>query len=359
MQILQIIKVIGKHQKQIGDFMFFSVIVPVYNVEEYLHDCIKSVLNQTFDDFELILVDDGSPDNCPLICDEYAAKDNRIKVIHKENGGLASARREGIKQASGEYVYNLDSDDLIETDTLEFAYNKIKETNCEIVTFAYNWVKNGKVIKITDDCVEEGFYSKDDIMKKLYPMILMDKNMNHLSFYLSGKAIKRKLIAPLQLAVDEKISLGEDLCCSFPCVINAESIYISKKASYLYNVRENSMSKEFNTKQILLLEDVINELSKNNTSMINDFEEQLHRYSCFMCFTVLASAAEGNYRKSIKKIKSCILNSIHSDHIKFAVFDKISLKSKISIFLMKIKLYNSAFCFLRISKFIKNLLKRS
>ena len=93
--------------------MFFSVIVPVYKVKDYLANCIESVLKQTFSDFELILVDDGSPDTCPEICDSYKEKDERIKVIHKPNGGLASARRAGIKLAEGEYVFNLDSDDLL------------------------------------------------------------------------------------------------------------------------------------------------------------------------------------------------------------------------------------------------------
>ena len=93
--------------------MFFSVIVPVYKVEKYLPNAIESVLNQTFSDFELILVDDGSPDRCPEICDNYKEKDSRIKVVHKPNGGLASARRAGIKLAEGDYVLNLDSDDRI------------------------------------------------------------------------------------------------------------------------------------------------------------------------------------------------------------------------------------------------------
>ena len=93
--------------------MFFSVIIPVYKVEKFLPDCIESVLNQTFSDFEMILVDDGSPDACPEICEEYRKKDDRIKVVHKENGGLASARRAGIKVAQGDFVFNLDSDDLI------------------------------------------------------------------------------------------------------------------------------------------------------------------------------------------------------------------------------------------------------
>ena len=338
--------------------MFFSVIVPVYKVEKYLGNCIDSVLAQTFSDFELILVDDGSPDACPEICEEYAKKDNRIKVLHKPNGGLASARRAGIKIACGEYVFNLDSDDSIENDTLECAHNIIKDTNCEIVSFAYKWVKNGKTINITNDGLDEGFYDKREIEKAIYPRLLMDKNMNHISYYLSGKAIKRDLLTPNQLNVNEKISLGEDLCCVVPCFIQAKSVYISKKIIYLYTVREDSLSKEFNTKQIFLVEDVINEICKTDLNKIVDFEEQLCRYSCFMCFAILASAAEGRHLKCIDELSGNIINSLHADKIARAEFKKISFKSRISIFFMKKKCYRTAFHFLYLCKKIKSILKR-
>ena len=222
--------------------MFFSVIVPIYKVEKYLPNCINSVLSQTFADFELILVDDGSPDSCPLICDEYAKKDSRIKVVHKENGGLASARIAGIKVAQGEYVYNLDSDDLIENDTLEVAHKIIKETNCEMVSFAYNWMQNGVSKRITDDGLKEGLYRKDDIIKHIYPRLLMDENMNHISYYLAGKAVKRDVVTPHQLNVNPIISLGEDLCCVIPTYLNINSVYISKKAAYLYTLRDDSIT---------------------------------------------------------------------------------------------------------------------
>ncbi|MBQ4111031.1 MAG: glycosyltransferase family 2 protein [Clostridia bacterium] len=338
--------------------MFFSIIVPVYKVEKYLPVCIESVLNQTFSDFELILVDDGSPDNCPEICDSYKEKDNRIKVIHKKNGGLASARRAGIKEAEGDYVFNLDSDDLIEIDTLECAYNIIKETSCEIVSFSYRWVKGGNTVSVTDDGLKEGLYTEKDIEKYIYPRLLMDKDMNHVSYYLSGKAVKRDFLLPYQLGVSEKISLGEDFCCVLPCYLNAKSVYISKKAAYLYTVREDSLSKEFNAKQINLIEDVINEISKNDTAKVTDFNEQLCRYSCFMCFTVLASAAEGSYFKSIKAIKENILKSSHSEKIRCARFSNISFKSKITVFLMKKKCYGMAFYFLNFCKNIRKILKK-
>lgn len=338
--------------------MFFSVIVPVYGVEKYLSNCIESVLGQTFSDFELILVDDGSPDRCPEICDKYMEKDSRIKVIHKPNGGLASARRAGAKIALGDYIFNLDSDDLIERDTLETAEKLIKDTDCEIVSFSYRWVKNGETVNITNDGLNEGFYGEGDIKKYILPRILMDKDMNHISYYLSGKAIKRELLVPIQLSVNEKISLGEDLCCTVPCYLEAKSVYISKKTAYLYTVRDDSMSKGFNAGQINLLENVINEIYKMDIKKVMDFEEQLSRYSCFMCFTVLAAAAEGNHFSSIKELKKNIEKSINSQKIQCAEFENISVKSRISILLMKRKCYSMAFYFLNLCKNIRRLLKR-
>ncbi|MCL1946745.1 MAG: glycosyltransferase [Chitinivibrionia bacterium] len=110
-----------------------SVIIPVYNVERYLERCINSILSQTFTDFECILVDDGSPDSCPAICDEYAERDKRIKVIHQKNAGTAYARDAGIKSAKGEFLSFVDSDDWIENNALEVLYKKQQETDADIV----------------------------------------------------------------------------------------------------------------------------------------------------------------------------------------------------------------------------------
>lgn len=338
--------------------MFFSVIVPVYKVEEYLPACIESVLNQTFGDFELILVDDGSPDTCGQICEEYARKDCRIQVVHKPNGGLASARRAGIKVASGDYVFNLDSDDTIEPDTLEFAHRAIKDTGCEIVSFAYRWVQDGRTINITNDGLEEGFYDKSRIEACIYPKLLMGKNMDHVSYYLSGKAVNRELLTPHQLGVSETISLGEDLCCVLPCYLHASSIYISQKTAYLYTVRKTSLSKKFNTNQIYLIENVIHEISKNDAEQVADFQKQLQRYSCFMCFAILAAAAEDDHFNSIKDIKYNIANSLHRQNIQRADFAHITPKSRIAIFLMRKNCYYLAFYFLNLCKRMKQLLKR-
>lgn len=116
---------------------YFSVILPIYNVEKYLERCVESVLSQNFTDYEMILVDDGSSDFSPKICDEYEEKYNFIKVIHKKNGGLSSARNAGFEQATGKYILWFDSDDWVEKNTLSLIYNATKESEVDIIKFNY------------------------------------------------------------------------------------------------------------------------------------------------------------------------------------------------------------------------------
>lgn len=122
-----------------------SIIVPIYKAEKYLHRCVDSILNQTFTDFELILVDDGSPDKCGEICDEYAKRDKRIKVIHKENGGQAEARNMGIDIAKGEYLHFIDSDDWVHPQMLEILYAGIKKNDVLCSICSYELTKNNEV----------------------------------------------------------------------------------------------------------------------------------------------------------------------------------------------------------------------
>ncbi len=117
--------------------MLISIIVPVYKVEAYLRRCVNSVLSQTYTHWELILVDDGSPDGCPAICDEYAANDKRIRVLHKQNGGLSSARNEGLRLANGEFITFVDSDDFIHPHTLQDVVSLAKDNAADIVQFSF------------------------------------------------------------------------------------------------------------------------------------------------------------------------------------------------------------------------------
>lgn len=127
-----------------------SVIIPVYNVEAYLRRCVDSVINQTYKNLEIILVDDGSPDNCPAICDEYANRDKRVRVIHKENGGLSSARNAALDSGlTGEYVTFVDSDDWLATDAYEYCIKLINKTSADVVQFARSLVTDTDILTKT------------------------------------------------------------------------------------------------------------------------------------------------------------------------------------------------------------------
>ena len=335
--------------------MLFSVIVPIYNVEKYLRKCIESVLDQSFTDYELILVDDGSPDRCPAICDEYAEKDPRIKVIHKKNGGLVSARQAGIQIAQGDYIFNLDGDDALCLDALESAWKIIADTHADIVSFSYRHSIDGKIGDVIEDLVDEGLYNKKQIEAHIFPRLLSDRNMQHIFYFSWGKAIRRELALKHQMRVDTKISLGEDLSCSVPCYLEAETVYMSKKAIYLYTIRNDSISTDFKTKQINQIEYVVRGLRNIEEKKPTDFEAQISRFSCFMCFAILAAAAEGNHFKAVKELKSMILNSSHKEEIRKAQFENITIKSRIAIFLMKRRWIYLAFYFLYFCKEIKRM----
>lgn len=144
-----------------------SIIVPVYNVEKYLPKCIDSILAQTFTDFELILIDDGSPDECGEICDEYAIKDSRIKVIHQKNQGVSSARNAGLDIATGTYLGFVDSDDWIEPEMYEVMIKTVKEKNSDVVICGFNYVNPDDTF-VRSDLINEGAYNKDKLLTALF-----------------------------------------------------------------------------------------------------------------------------------------------------------------------------------------------
>ena len=150
-----------------------SVIVPVYNTEKYLPVCVDSILAQTFTDFELILVDDGSADGSGGICDKYAAGDARVRVIHQPNGGVTNARKNGVRQACGMYFSFIDSDDWIHPEMFEQMVGKAVETNADVVVCDLSLEFEDNV-QLQPSLAEEGFYPKAALCEHIYPTMLMD-----------------------------------------------------------------------------------------------------------------------------------------------------------------------------------------
>lgn len=179
-----------------------SIIVPVYNVERFVKACIDSILNQTLTDFELILVDDGSTDSSPSICDEYAKKDSRIKVIHKANGGVSSARNMGLDVAQSEYVALLDSDDYVAPEMYETMVNHMLEGKYDLVVCGYDYVDEDGTVLRAYKC------SDDDVLSKEQFVYEFLKIVPTVRFGTCNKLFKKDLIGDLRY--DTNLKSGED-----------------------------------------------------------------------------------------------------------------------------------------------------
>lgn len=220
-----------------------SVIVPIYKIDKYLGICIESLLNQTYTNLEIILVDDGSPDRCPEICDLYASKDSRIKVIHKRNGGLVSARKAGILAATGSLIGYVDGDDWVGPGFYHSLFCSISESDADIAIAGFSrdlFSSTKNILNAIPSGVYEG-QALDDIKSK---MISEGDFYHHgITTYLWNKLFKREIIIHYQLQMDEKITIGEDAATTYLAIMKSQKIVISDNCAYHYRQREDSMLK--------------------------------------------------------------------------------------------------------------------
>lgn len=217
-----------------------SVIVPVYKVEKYLNKCVDSIISQTYKNLEIILVDDGSPDNCPRICDEYAQKDDRIKVIHKQNGGLSDARNAGIDVASGEYIAFVDSDDYINKLMIETLYKDMIVNNVDISVVGYKYVAEGE--KISSD--EEISTSNVRIVDKTFALTCLFGD-NQIGNYAWNKLYARELFNDIRYPKGKKM---EDLGTTYLLFQKASKISLNDAKLYNYLQRGDSIVHIVDTK---------------------------------------------------------------------------------------------------------------
>ncbi len=317
--------------------MLFSVVVPIYNVEAYLHQCIESVLSQTYDDFELILVDDGSPDNSPAICDAYAKQDARIKVIHKENGGLVSARIAGAKEANGEYICCLDGDDWLHPSHLEKLEKVISETKPDVVCFGnYKAYEDREVV-----CkfpFRPGYYTKQDMENTFYSYLIQKENATYFPVSIWNKAFKRSLYVGEQLSIDPVIKIGEDGACTLPIVYKANSMYVLEDCLYYY--RQNAASMTKNRKAFnwngpkLIAEHLHNRINLDDY----DFRAQWHRKTVHELFLVVVSQfyRKESYFAITKDIRAHLKDPIYAEAIAKAKFK--GFKGKMALLALKYRL---------------------
>lgn len=209
-----------------------SVIVPIYGVEDYLSKCVDSIINQTYKNLEIILVDDGGKDKCPEICDEYAGKDSRIKVIHKKNGGLSDARNAGIAIAKGEYFVFIDSDDWVETTMVERLLDACKKYNVKLAACG-RYITDGTVINGTAYEGTEGVYSSEEALNE----ILSGKSLDVAAW---DKIYVRDLFDDIRYPVGEN---NEDIAVFYKIVDTAGKVAHCGTNEYYYRSRPGSITK--------------------------------------------------------------------------------------------------------------------
>lgn len=307
-----------------------SIIVPVYNVEKYLCECIDSILSQTYEKFELILVDDGSPDNSGKICDEYAEKDKRIKVIHKENGGVSSARNMGLDNANGEYITFVDSDDIVDKQYLELMYNKLVEKSADLCFCHFDRFDENTCEEYKETIPEHlivDFKSDNfvDFASKFF-------NLKNNIFGSSCRVLYKKSIVET-IRFNLKIKISEDLIFTLYAVFNSKSI--CSTSNVLYHYRTNLSSAGRTYKKDLLKSQL--ELKNELTLLFARFDEQIAKklsepYFCLLCYYLFS-----NEIKFRKKNSSCKENLKLIRNSEFYKYFKLRLGSKILNTKMKFK----------------------
>lgn len=226
------------------DHPLLSIIVPVYNVEPYLDQCLDSLLAQDISDYEVILVDDGSTDNSGAICDRCAAEHPSFQCIHKPNGGLPSARKAGYQVSRGQYVTFVDSDDWIAPDMYQKMCMIMVDTHADIIICDHTSVTPGGNI-VCRSLFPAGLYEKVRLEQEVYPrMIYSGVFFKYgVSPNMWNKAFRRELLGPHLLQVPNDITNGEDTLASYICMLEAESIYFLDEALYFYRSNADSLSR--------------------------------------------------------------------------------------------------------------------
>lgn len=262
-----------------------SIIIPIYNVEAYLSMCVDSVLSQTYYNLEVILVDDGSPDNCPMICDEYGVKDSRVRVIHKKNGGLSDARNAGIDIITGDYVMFIDSDDCWNGDNVLEELMKVAcETDADVINFGnISFVGNNEKIRswVPDAKCENKIQDSNEVTRY--------------HSYISSACLKLIKAEIVKITPKfEKGLLSEDIVWSANILLGAEKFVSVKKPYYCYRQRSDSISKTLKSKSCIDLAHAINTCIRIAEQAPDNKKVPLYRYIAYQLgtFVIVQAIAE-------------------------------------------------------------------
>ena len=297
-----------------------TIIIPVFNVEKYLKRCIESIINQTYKNIEIILVNDGSTDKSKEICEYYKTIDERIKLINKNNEGASSARNIGLDNCNGYYICFVDSDDYIEPDYIEYLYKPFKFRDVEISIIGSREIHGEKVIS-REKKINKMFYGNDGLKELLYE--------RYFGPMACGKLYKKNIIGKERFRNDIKI--GEDFEFEYRILKKAQLIYVNTiDVKYNYVIRENSaMTKKKDDSwdlEILICWKIVNEIKKENSKL---YKYAIKRYIRSNVNCIIKLIREGEDIKCIEKYQKNIRN------YRIQAYSKSNFLTKIKIFLIK------------------------
>ncbi len=331
-----------------------SVIIPVFKAEKSLCKCIDSIILQTYKNLEIILVDDGSPDNCPAICDDYARKDNRIKVIHKQNEGVSSARNTGLENANGEYIAFVDSDDYIDVTMYEKLMNEAVLNNREIVFCGYNLIEEGKITPKIEPQLELTLTNK----QYYYNFIRYSKNAVY--GYIWRMVVKSEIAKSIKF--NSELFIAEDLI--YLLQILDKTKHISVVNEYLYNhfcfINDGKTTKYDEIKHIksyIFLGDFLSNYFFNIGMLeLADYLIYQHYLKAWNCY-IYDIKSDKNKKKFLKNNNE--LNQMSTKKgLEIFLKEETNKKQRLLAILLYYKLYGLARCMVKVNKLLNRILGR-
>ena len=316
-----------------------SVIVPIYDVENYLEECIESLRLQTYKNLEIILVDDGSYNGEAEICDRYAAIDNRIKVIHKQNEGLVAARKSGLEATTAEYVAFVDGDDYIEPDYYERMMAKLSSSDADLVATGIQKIyPNGK-LEILNQPIEDGEYYGDSLDWLLENMNSLNDEFYNPAIFPSTctKIYKKNLLSEILETVPNDITMGEDAAITYPYLLRCKKIVADNSAcGYIYRVSDGTMTRSFDINYFNRISKLYTHLKSYYDKVNNDnIDRQLDIYRSYLMYlginNIMPNTGAADAFKCARFLKEQFENQIVFERVQDVL--EINIPRSLSVYL--------------------------
>lgn len=299
--------------------LLFSIIIPVYNIEKYLMQCLDSIINQTYTNIEVILINDGSTDKSGVICDEVSKIDNRFRVVHTDNHGVSSARNLGLSIATGDYIAFVDSDDWLENSAIEKVSKLLQHRLYDLIIYGVVKETSEHQIPMYSNQVSSAYCSNKEV-ETILPQLIKQEIINPpFKFY------KSELIRKNEIRFDDRVNIAEDYLFNMECFLNVKSLYILEDILYHYMIRDNvSLSRKFQVdkyEKLMLVNDQLFEKIRQSGMKNSDSLKEALLYirlkNIYSCFTdIFNKGCNFSYKEKIAFISYIINKEKKIDYLR-------------------------------------------